>query len=105
MTYFEGWISAHGYLGIFFLLMLGIFGLPIPDEPLLVFSGYLIFQGKLHPAGVFLASFLGSTAGISISFFLGRLLGVRMVGRYGNLIGLTQEKIDRVHGWFRGIGH
>ena len=105
MFHFQEWISAHGYLGIFFLLMLGVFGLPIPDETLLVFSGYLIFQGKLHLVGVLLASFFGSAAGISISYLLGRLVGLRIVSHYGHFIGLSQERVSRVHGWFRGIGH
>jgi hypothetical protein len=87
--HFQQWISAHGYWGIFFLLMLGIFGLPIPDEPLLVLSGYLISRGKLHPAGVFLASFCGSAVGISVSYLLGRQLGLRVISHYGNLVGLS----------------
>ena len=33
------WLTQHGYSGLFFLLMLGIVGLPIPDETLLVFCG------------------------------------------------------------------
>ena len=28
-----------------------------------------------------------------------------MIARYGQWVGITQEKIDRVHGWFKGIGH
>ncbi len=71
MLQFQEWISAYGYFGIFVLLMLGIVGLPIPDETLLVFSGYLIFRGKLHPTGVFVAAFSGSASGISISYLLG----------------------------------
>ena len=26
------WVTRYGYFGIFFLLMLGIVGLPVPDE-------------------------------------------------------------------------
>ena len=35
------WITEYGYIALFFLLMLGIVGLPIPDETIMVFSGYL----------------------------------------------------------------
>ena len=49
------WISHYGYAGLFVLLVLGIVGLPVPDETLLVFSGYLISQAKLHPALTWLA--------------------------------------------------
>ena len=50
------WLSQHGYLGMFFLLMLGIVGLPVPDETLLVFCGYLIYKRRLHTPEIFAAS-------------------------------------------------
>jgi membrane protein DedA with SNARE-associated domain len=49
----------YGAVSLFFLMMLGIVGLPIPDETLLVFSGYLIFKGKLNPVATFGMAFLG----------------------------------------------
>jgi membrane protein DedA with SNARE-associated domain len=36
------WIPEYGYPALFFLLMLGIVGLPVPEETLRTFSGYLI---------------------------------------------------------------
>ena len=102
--HFQHWISAYGYFGIFFLLMLGIVGLPVPDETLLVFSGYLVFRGRLHPLATLIASFLGSSAGISISYLLGRLLGLQIVYRYGQYIGITKEQLGIVHDWFKSIG-
>jgi len=41
----------------FGLLMLGIVGLPIPDETLLMFTGYLIFKHELEPLPAFAAGF------------------------------------------------
>jgi len=105
MFHFQEWIIAHGCLGIFLLLMLGVFGLPIPDEPLLIFSGYLIFQEKLPPGRVLLASFFGSAVGISISYFVGRVLGRQILYHYGHFVGIKPERIRRVHDWFKGIGH
>jgi membrane protein DedA with SNARE-associated domain len=34
-----GWVTTYGYRALFGLLILGIVGLPIPDEALLVFCG------------------------------------------------------------------
>ena len=42
------WIAQYGYLAIFVLLMLGIIGLPVPDETILLFAGYLSFKGDLR---------------------------------------------------------
>lgn len=42
------WITQHGYPAIFGLLVLGIIGLPVPDETLLTFVGYLIYTNRDH---------------------------------------------------------
>ncbi len=98
------WISQYGYSALFVLLMLGIAGLPVPDETLLVFCGYLIWKGRLHPAATFLAGFAGSACGISLSYLLGRTYGHRVIHRVGRYVGLTAERLHHVHHWFRRIG-
>lgn len=99
-----GWVSHYGYFGLFGLLVLGIVGLPIPDETLLVFSGYLISQRRFHPAIAFASGFAGAVCGISLSYYIGRTLGHRAVTRYGRYLHLTPERLDRVHRWFQHMG-
>lgn len=99
------WLSHYGYAGLFVLLVLGIVGLPVPDETLLVFSGYLISQGRLHPAWTFLSGFCGSGTGISVSYLIGRGFGYGFVHRYGRYLHLSPERIDYVNHWFHRIGH
>ena len=98
------WLSHYGYAGLFGLLVLGIVGLPVPDETLLVFSGYLISKGRLHPALTFLAGFAGSASGISISYSIGRIFGHGFVQRYGRYVRFTQERVDHLHVWFLRTG-
>ncbi len=99
------WLSHYGYGGLFLLLVLGIVGLPVPDETLLVFSGYLIAQGRLHPAWTFASGFCGSVGGISISYLIGKTFGYGFVHRYGKYIHLSQERMDRMNRWFHRIGN
>lgn len=99
------WVSAYGYFAIFGLLVLGIAGLPVPDETLLVFSGYLISRGRLNPAGALAAAFCGSACGITVSYTIGRTLGIGFVHRYGRWIHLNEERVNRVHEWFEHLGH
>jgi len=99
------WVTAHGYWALYLLLALGVVGLPIPDETLLVFTGYLIGRGTLHPLGAFLAATAGAWTGISGSYMLGRTLGVGVVHRYGKYVHLTEKRLARVHIWFDRIGH
>ena len=62
------WIVRHGYGAIFLLLMLGIIGIPVPDETLLVFAGYLSSKGTLRLEPTIVTAFLGSACGISIRY-------------------------------------
>jgi membrane protein DedA with SNARE-associated domain len=100
-----GWITHYGYVAIFSLLMLGIVGLPVPDETLLTFTGYLIYQGRLSPLPAFLAAFLGSSCGITLSYTLGRTFGLQLIHRYGRYLRITEEHVEKAHAWFRRAGH
>ncbi|HEX4229586.1 MAG TPA: DedA family protein [Bryobacteraceae bacterium] len=99
------WIEHYGYAGLFGLLVLGIVGVPVPDETLLVFSGYLVSQGKLHLVLVFLAAFAGSACGISLSYYLGETLGFHFVRRFGRYVHLTEERVALVNRWFHHAGN
>ncbi|HWZ33338.1 MAG TPA: DedA family protein [Bryobacteraceae bacterium] len=100
-----GWITTYGYGAIFLLLMLGIVGLPIPDETILVFCGYLISKGTLQPLPAWLCAIAGSWCGISLSYTIGRTLGLGVVHRFGKYLHITEERLAKVHMWFDRIGH
>jgi membrane protein DedA with SNARE-associated domain len=98
------WIHLYGYAGIFFLLFLGIVGLPVPDETLLTLVGYLIFKHELKLAPAYATAVLGSACGITVSYGLGRSLGLFLVHHYGRIFRITPEEMDRVHAWFDRFG-
>jgi len=100
-----GWVATYGYGALFGLLILGIVGLPIPDETLLVFCGYLISQGKMSLPGTYFAALGGSCCGITVSYFIGRTAGLAVVHRFGRYLRINQRQLDRVHGWFEHSGH
>ena len=104
MNRIAAFIYAFGYPGVFSLLTLGILGLPVPDEWLLTFAGYLIFKGHFQMVPTLAAAILGSMCGISVSYGLGRTLGILFVRRYGRWVHVTEAKMDRVHAWFDRTG-
>ncbi len=69
----SAWITQYGYWGIFSSLVLGIIGLPIPDEFLLILSGYLVFKNVLSWAPTVTVAILGTFCGILASYALGRM--------------------------------
>jgi membrane protein DedA with SNARE-associated domain len=99
------WIAHYGYGAIFFLLMLGIVGLPAPDETLLTFSGYLVSRGTFVLPLALATAFAGSICGITLSYWLGRTFGLALIHRYGRYVRVTEEHVNKAHAWFQHVGH
>ena len=100
-----GWITQYGYFAIFLLLVCGIVGLPVPDETLLTFTGFLVFKGNLSLPLAFVSALCGSLSGITISYTLGRTFGMKLIQRYGRYIRITEEHVNKAHAWFARVGH
>jgi membrane protein DedA with SNARE-associated domain len=94
------WISQYGYAALFLLLVLGIVGLPIPDETLLAFAGYLVFKGVLAWVPTVLTGFLGSVCGITVSYALGGSVGAYSVDRFGPWLRIKQAHMEQARKWF-----
>src|ERR1035437_6564797 len=99
------WIAQYGYLAIFSLLVLGIVGLPVPDETLLTFTGFLVFQGHLSLPLAVLSGFAGSACGTPLSYVLARTFGLKFIHRYGRYLRITEDHVEKAHAWFRRPGH
>src|SRR5439155_19560660 len=98
------WIGEYGYAGIFSLLIFGIVGLPVPDEWLLTFSGFLVFKRTLLFVPTFAAAFCGSACGITVSYTLGRIFDTYVLMKYGSYIHMSPDRLARVHSWFERRG-
>jgi membrane protein DedA with SNARE-associated domain len=72
------WISEYGYVALFFCLWLGIVGMPIPDEVIVMTGGFVSSLGVLQLAPSFVVTYLGVVSGLSIGYTLGRYYGVSM---------------------------
>jgi membrane protein DedA with SNARE-associated domain len=100
------WVATYGYFAIFSLLMLGIVGLPVPDEFLLASCGFLVFQGHLRLIPTAASAFAGSACGITCSYIIGCTVGWKFLhSRVGRLLHIKDEQIARVHDWFNRMGH
>ena len=97
-------VSQYGDFALFFLLVVGIIGLPVPDETLLTFAGYLIFKGHLHFPTTLAAAFAGSVCGITGSYLIGRTGGLYVICKYGPYVHFTPERLEYMHAWFERFG-
>ena len=99
------WITQYGYFAIFLLLVCGIVGLPVPDETLLTFTGFLVYKGNFSLPLAFAAALAGSLSGITVSYTLGRTFGLQLIHRYGRYMHITEDHVEKAHAWFARVGH
>ncbi|MGF7088702.1 membrane protein DedA with SNARE-associated domain [Kroppenstedtia sanguinis] len=66
------WISEVGYMALFFCLWLGIIGMPVPDETVVMTGGLVSSMGLLAPVPSFLVTYMGVVSGLSLGYVVGR---------------------------------
>src|SRR5574337_285129 len=98
------WVAHHGYGVILVVFALGVVALPVPNELLLAYLGYLVYKGQLSALPTVGSAFLGSVCGMMLNYLLGRTIGWYLIRKFGGLIRVTTERIDRVHDWFERKG-
>lgn len=74
-------IQNFGYAALFFSLWLGIVGMPIPDEVVVMTGGAVTTNHLLEPVPAFLLTYLGVISGLSLGYFLGRYVGTPIMDR------------------------
>ncbi|WP_285765726.1 DedA family protein [Peribacillus sp. SI8-4] len=97
-------ISNYGYFAIYGLLALGIIGLPVPDEFMMTFVGYLSSISVLNVQGAFLVSFLGSISGMLVSYFIGKKVGKPFLRKHGKWVKMTPPRLEKLEAWFNKYG-
>ena len=106
---FSSGCRYYGPGALFFAQMLGIFGLPIPDEFLLTVAGALIREGHLPIGWTLLAAIAGAFSGISLSYVLGRTIGMAALHRVVHVsdasFGLAQRWFHRYGRWLLMFGY
>ncbi|MUK87477.1 DedA family protein [Ornithinibacillus sp. L9] len=97
-------IAQYGYIAIFVLLTLGIVGLPVPDEVLLTYLGYVISLGNMNFLFTYTSALLGAICGITISYFLGIKLGEPFIRKFGKRLFISERMIQRTNHLFNRFG-
>ncbi|MGN4447689.1 DedA family protein [Bacillus cereus group sp. MYBK79-1] len=75
------YIEQYGYWALFFCLWLGIIGMPIPDEMIVMSGGFVSSLGILSVIPAFLLTYLGVVSGLSLGYILGRIFGAKVLDK------------------------
>ncbi len=92
------YVTRYGYLAIFIMVFLQEIGMPnpVPNELLLIFSGYLSFKGLLYLPSVILTAIIADFIGTNILYFLFYSTGTLIMQKKPNWIPLSARMIKRL---------
>jgi membrane-associated protein len=71
-------IEEIGYFALFLVLCLGLIGLPIPNEAVVMTGGALAESGVLSPIPAFMMTFLGICSAMTFGYSIGRFAGSKL---------------------------
>ena len=100
------YIDQYGYLAIFLLIFLQDVGFPnpIPNELVLLFSGYLIYSGIFKFYIVIFVALLADFIGTSILFLIFRKFGNQVMKHKRRWIPISQSKLESLSKSLSGGG-
>jgi membrane protein DedA with SNARE-associated domain len=95
-------VYHYRYFGLYILLSLGMIGIPVPDEFIMVFSGFQTSLGNMSLPQTIVAASLGSFTGMNLSYAIGRQLDIHLVRRI-KYFGID-KKAEKAETWFARYG-
>lgn len=98
------YLEEFTYSGIFLVLLLAGFGLPFPEEIILVFSGYLAFLKYTKFPYTLIVVFVGVLMGDLILFSIGRRWGGLVLNHHRFHLIFTEKRLDKARRFFNRYG-
>ena len=87
-------IGHWGYSAIFFIVILGSIGIPVPEEAIMFLAGLLVWEKKLELSVVLIVGFLSTVIGDNLGYWAGRTYGRATIERYGQKLFISSERLD-----------
>lgn len=104
MSVLQDVVTHYGVFVVFLFLSLGIFGLPVPDEFVIIFTGYLSSSGLLSVVTATGLVISGVFIGTLVTYTIGKKVGRPLIERFGKWVGLSEKRVSRVERWFTRYG-
>jgi membrane protein DedA with SNARE-associated domain len=107
LDFIKNLLGAVGYPGVFLLMTIEGFGIPIPSELTMPFSGFLASAAggsKFSLPVVAAVGAAGEITGGIIAYALGYFGGRPVLIRYGRLVLLSPAELERGEIWFGKYG-
>ncbi len=101
----RGFFQDHGYLTVFFALLIENAGIPVPGETILLFASFLCFEGDgIRLPWVIVIGIVACTVGDNIGYWIGRRGGRPLLERYQRTFRIETRHIQRGEKLFERFG-
>jgi membrane protein DedA with SNARE-associated domain len=97
-------MESFGYFAVFFLIVLGSLGLPLPEESILLLSGYLASTGFFKILYVIAFGLVGTVVGDNMAYWLARKKGLDFMLRYGEIFLVQKKHLKKAEDFFKRHG-
>lgn len=104
LAWMAPYVARWGYLLVGVMVVLGNLGAPVPEETVLLASGYFAAKGLLDLRGLIPTAILSATGGDSLGYWLGHWGGRRLLLQYGNALGVTHQRLLGAEHYFERYG-
>ena len=98
------YLDTYGYSAVFITIMLEGVGIPTPGLTILIGASLLASMGEMRFPTLLLVAMTGSAAGNIVGYTIGRFGGRQILTQYGSRVGLTEQRLERVEGFFKRHG-
>ncbi|WP_141433855.1 DedA family protein [Bacillus sp. 03113] len=104
-------VDNYGYLGLFLWLWIGVFGIPVPNEVIVMTVAMLSSTKIINPFYTFLVVYAGIVAALTTCYSLGKFLGrpflyyFRRKKKFTKGIHYSLKLIDKYHAASLLIGY
>jgi membrane protein DedA with SNARE-associated domain/membrane-associated phospholipid phosphatase len=105
ISFFTNLLEQYGYLVLFLALLLELIALPLPGEFIMIYAGFIVFQGNLVWFLSIIVAGTGACLGVTISYWIGYRLGTPFVEKYGSKFHFGPDKLHSVSSWFLIYGN
>lgn len=95
------WLATWGYLGIFTMVFVGNFGIPVPEETVLLVAGFMAGRGALDLRTLYLVGIASAVTGDCTGFAVGRIGGQRLFERLAQRFKFVRDRYVRLRDFFK----
>jgi membrane protein DedA with SNARE-associated domain len=99
------WLARWSYPGIFVCVFIGNFGIPVPEEVVLLAAGFLAGRHVLELGTLYIVAILSAVAGDTCGFVAGRTGGQRLFGWLSQKSTFLRKRYEHLQKFFQVHGN